>query len=223
MLEAKKSELFERIFAVYNKNLLKRKFNSINISGIENLKNLSLPSLVYANHSSWWDGLVAFQISKCLNLKSFIMMEEKQLKKLQLFRKLGAFSVIKENFREAYKSVEYASNLLKTNSQNTVWIFPQGEILPNDTRPFNFFNGLAHIFTKVEHCSAIPLVFRYEFLGNFKPDIFIKTGQPFVFDSKIGLTKKEISENFNTTLVKLLDELKYDIATNNLSNFQSIL
>lgn len=223
MLEAKKSEIFERIFSIYNKNLLKRKFHSINVSGIENFENSSLPSLVYANHSSWWDGLVAFQISKTLNLRSFIMMEEKQLKNLQFFRKLGAFSVIKENSREAYRSIEYASNLLKNNSQNTLWIFPQGEIIPNDTRPFKFYNGLAHIITKVENCSVIPLVFRYEFLGNFKPDIFIKIGHPFIFDNKIGLTKKTISENLNKTLVKLLDELKCDIATNNLNNFQCIL
>jgi len=223
MLEAKKSETFEKIFAIYNKNLLKRKFHSVNISGIENFKNLTLPTLIYVNHSSWWDGLIAFQISRFLNLNSFIMMEEKQLKNLQIFRRLGAFSIVRENSREAFQSIEYAAKILHANSRNTLWIFPQGKISPNDLRPFKFYNGLSHIVKKIEKCSVVPLALRYEFLGNFKPEVFIKADKPFIFDKNIGFTKKTITDSFSNRLEKLLDELKFDITNNNVTNFRSIL
>src|SRR5215210_7489129 len=101
MLEANKSLWFEKIFGVYNRNLFKRRFNSLQVSGLNLLKEKEdkTPLIIYANHSSWWDGLVAFQISFQCGLDSYIMMEEKHLKKLRLFRKLGAFSIVRENAR----------------------------------------------------------------------------------------------------------------------------
>ena len=223
MLEAKKSEIFRKIFGVYNKNLLKRKFHSLHVSGIENFQNLSLPYLIYANHSSWWDGMVAFHISEFLKLESFIMMEEKQLKKMQLFRRLGAFSVIRENPREAIKSIKYAAKLLKVNSRNTLWIFPQGRILPNDVRPLKFYNGLAHIVKNIDKCSIVPLAMRYEFLGNFKPEIFVSIGKPFIIDGQNNSSKNELTGIFSKQLTELLDELKSNIETNKLNNFHNIL
>src|SRR5215203_6294103 len=98
MLEANKSVIFERLFALYNRNLLKRRFYSLQVSGLDFLfnKNSNVPLIIYCNHSSWWDGLVAFQLSFETCLDSFVMMEEKHLRKLFLFRLLGAFSVVQE-------------------------------------------------------------------------------------------------------------------------------
>lgn len=223
MLEAKKSVFCEKIFAIYNKNLLRRKFHAFNVRGLEYLQNQSIPYLVYANHSSWWDGLAAFQICYFLQLDSFMMMEEMQLKNLQFFRRLGAFSIIRENPREASVSVEYAINLLKSNSRKTVWIFPQGEILPNDTRPFHFFKGLSHIVKKVKNCAVVPLAFRYEFLGNFKPEIFVSIAEPIFFLPETNNNKNMLTEIFVNNLTKTLDELKKDFVNNNLINFQNII
>lgn len=225
MLEAKKSKLFEKVFAIYNKNLLKRNFHSFNISGLENLINIdaSIPCLIFANHSSWWDGLVAFQISHFLNLDSYFMMEEKQLKNLPLFRKLGAFSIVREKPREALESVNYSVKLLKRISQQTLWIFPQGEILPNDARPFKFFNGVSHIIKKTENCAVVPIALRYEFLGNFKPEIFVQIGEAEIFSSKNGFDKRILTENFNEKLTDLLDTLKKDVIERNFANYRNIL
>ena len=107
MLEANKNHWFEKLFTVYNRNLLKRRFHSFNVSGLDFLKNRDsrIPSIIYANHSSWWDGLIIFEICRKLNCDFYVMMEEKHLENLPLFRKLGAFSVIRENPREAVKSI----------------------------------------------------------------------------------------------------------------------
>lgn len=225
MLEAKKSVLFEKIFAVYNKNLLKRKFSSLRVSGFENLskKDSSLPFLIFANHSSWWDGLVAFQISRELGLDSFVMMEEKQLKNLPLFRKLGAFSIVREKPREASESIRYAVKLLKADSQVTLWIFPQGEILPNDLRPLKFFNGLAHIVEKVEKCAVVPLAMRFEFLGKFKPEIFVRIGEPKFFAYEKDFSAKTATEIFVGKLAETLDELKNDVIARNFDDYRNIL
>lgn len=221
MLEAKKSAWFESIFAVYNRNLLKRRFQTLQVSGLDILRKKipDFPTIIYANHSSWWDGLVAFQISRLLKMDSFVMMEEKHLKKLFLFRKLGAFSVVREKPFEAVKSINYAANLLKENIGRTLWIFPQGEILHNDSRPFYFYKGISKIIEKVEKCSVVPVAIRYEFLDEFKPEIFVKVGEAEFFDKKA----KDASGNFENKLALLLDKLKSDILNKNFNDFEKII
>ena len=220
MLEANKTAWFEKLFAIYNRNLLKRRFQSLQISGLDILRdrNPDIPTVIYANHSSWWDGLVAFQISHVLKMDSFIMMEEKHLKKLFLFRRLGAFSVVREKPFEAVKSINYAAKLLREKPRRTLWIFPQGEILNNDSRPFSFYKGISKIIDKIEKCSVVSLAFRYEFLGEFKPEIFIKVGEADFF-AKNAISKTEILEN---KLALLLDKLKSDILNKNFNDFEKL-
>nr|MBA2737614.1 1-acyl-sn-glycerol-3-phosphate acyltransferase [Pyrinomonadaceae bacterium] len=213
MLKANKSFWFENIFALYNRNLFKRRFNSLQVSGLKFLKDKEekMPLIIYANHSSWWDGLTAFQISRQAGLDSFIMMEEMQLKKLPFFRKLGAFSVVRENNREALKSINYAIQILKQNPKRTLWIFPQGEISPNDARPLRFYNGLARIIKSLEKSSIISLAMRYEFLGEYKPDIFVKIEKVDLSAADLKLKPQEISDILAVKLSDNLDELKTEI------------
>lgn len=225
MLKANKKRWFEKVFFVYNRNLLNRRFHSFQVSGLENLmkRKVEIPTIIYCNHSSWWDGLVAFHINRQTKLDGYWMMEENQLKNLQPFRKLGAFSVVKESPREVLKSINYSVRLLKEKKNRAIWIFPQGEIMPNDLRPIKFYNGISRIVEKAEKCQLFCVAMRYEFLGNFKPDIFINIKESEIikvdehFDSKVFM--KKLSDK----LTENLAELKNYILENNLKDFSNII
>lgn len=224
MLAAKKSKWIEEIFAVYNRNLIKRHFHSFQISGLDYLinKDASLPLLIYANHSSWWDGLLAFEISRAARLDSYLMMDEANLRRFFLFRRLGAFSVPK-NPRQAIESINYAAALLAADPQRTLWIFPQGEIVPNDLRPLRFFNGAARIVEKVGRCLVVPLVFRLEFVGEFKPEIFVKIGEPNSIETNGKFDSKYLTDSFSKRTIEILNELKNDVINKITENYQKIL
>lgn len=222
MLKANKIQWFEILFNLYNKNLLKRRFHSIRVDNLDSLiKNK--PSVIYSNHSSWWDGLIAFHISRIIKADSFIMMEEKHLRKLFLFRKLGAFSVVRESPRKAVESLNYAINLLKEDNTRTLWIFPQGEILPNDLRPLKFYNGLARIVERIDDCEVASLAIRYEFLGDYKPDVFIKIGSAKKFNLANKQNTKSLTDEFQINLTQMLNDLKHNISTNNIEQYKNIL
>jgi 1-acyl-sn-glycerol-3-phosphate acyltransferase len=221
MLQAKKNRWFERAFAVYNRNLLRRRFHSFRVSGLDYLKTKK-PAVVYANHSSWWDGLVAFEISRILKADAFVMMEERHLRKLFLFRRLGAFSVVRENPRQAVESLNYAVSLLSEKSNRMLWIFPQGEILPSDVRPLHFYQGLARIIERTRNCSAIPLAIRYEFLGEFKPEIFVKIGAPENRSAENFSGAKAATESYKRLLTETLDELKREITQAKTDDYEKI-
>ena len=223
MLKANKSRLFETLFAVYNRNLFRRRFAALRVQGIENLQNRKsdLPLILYANHSSWWDGLVAFEIGRAARLDHFLMMEEKQLKQLFLFRRLGAFSVVRENPRAGLRSINYAVEILKEKPNRALWIFPQGEILPSDVRPLRFYQGLARIVEKTGECLAVPVAMRYEFLGEFKPVAIAKIGRTEVL-SNVRDTRK-LTEHLSLRLTEILEELKAETTAEKTSESIDLL
>lgn len=225
MLKAKKSFLFERVFSVYNRNLLKRRFHSLNISGLSNLLNnrSNLPTVIYCNHSSWWDGLIAFRISEIAKSDDFAMMEEKHLQRFFLFRRLGAFSVIRENPRQAVESINYAVELLKEDGDRTLWIFPQGEILPNDARPIFFYNGISRIVEKLNECRLLPIAVRYEFTGEFKPEVFVKIGQENIIKTGKNFDSKEFTLSLSENLTLILDNLKRQVVEREFEDFDNFI
>lgn len=225
MLEAKKNFLFEKIFIRYNRGLLTRRFASVNVSGLEFLENRNpeIPLIVCANHSSWWDGLVVLELLSNFKFDNYVMMEEKQLRKLRFFRRLGAFSVNRSNFRDALKSINYSVKILSEKKNRTVLIFPQGAIFHNDIRPLVFFSGLAKVIEQIGTCKICPINIRYEFLGKFKPDIFIAIGEPLTFNFSDKVVRKTTTSRIEAVMTFHLDNLKQKIIKNDFDNFKKIL
>lgn len=154
-----------------------------------------------------------FEISRRARLDQFVIMEERQLKQLFLFRLLGAFGVVRENPRQAALSVRHAVKLLGEKPTNrALWIFPQGEILPNDARPLKFYHGAAQIIRQTKKCYAAPVAIRYEFLKDYKPQAFARIGQPRLFDA-VSLHKTTVTKQLADDLTGLLDQLKEQIKT----------
>ena len=89
-------------------------------------------------------------------------------------------------------------------------------------RPLRFYNGLARIVEKVENCLAVPLAVRYEFLGGYKPEVFVQIGKGDIFFEDKNFRRKELTENFQAELTKILDELKLRIQNKNFDEFQKI-
>jgi 1-acyl-sn-glycerol-3-phosphate acyltransferase len=193
MLEARKSRLFGKIFAVYNRNLLRRKFDSFHVANLDRLcHDGKVPQVILANHTGWWDGLVAFQLSMEAKLDFFVMMEEKQLRRFWPFTWLGAFSVVRDSPRSASRTIEYAADLLRKNSNSSLWVFPQGELVPFASRPMKLFKGFSRIVEQVGECRIVPLTIRYEFLKAHRPSIVVSIDSPFHISLSGRIQREEL-------------------------------
>ena len=224
MLTAVKSKWFEKLFRVYNRNLIRRRFSSFSVDNIETFDKLNrkIPTVIYLNHSSWWDGLVIFELSAFCALDSIVIMEERNLRRYFLFRRLGAFSVDRNNSRSAIESLNYAVNELQ-NSGRILWIFPQGEILPENSRPIRFYRGFAFIIEKLAKCQTIPIAVNYRFGENFKPEIFVKIGDSEFFERSGKFQRSLKTREFEMSLTALLDSLNADINSANTLKYRNIL
>lgn len=223
MIPARKSVWFERLFAIYNRNLIARRFEGLRVAGLEYLRGREqgTPLVLYANHSSWWDGLVAFQVGRACGLEQYAMMEERQLREYPFHRRLGAFGVVRESAREAVRSIEYAGGLLKKTSR-TLWIFPQGETLPNDARPLELYTGAARIVERAGAADAAPVAIRYEFLEDYRPEILVRVGPPSRVTVEEGLSAKQLTGIFTERLTQTLDALRADILAGNFKGYEEI-
>ena len=225
MFESKKSAWFGYLFALYNQNLIRRRFGSWYLAGTEDFEkhDQTVPVVVYANHSSWWDGLLAFQLCRYLKVDAYAMMEEKNFLEYRFHQRIGAFSVVRENPRDAVKAINYAANLLHTKPRCLVWIFPQGEIRANDLRPLVFFHGLARIIEKTGKCYAVPIALRYEQRGEFKPEIFTRIGAAELIEANKNFSAKEATARFAEKLTLNLDRIKSDIVKNELFEYKKVV
>ena len=224
MIPARKSAWFERLFAIYNRNLIARRFEGLRVAGLGHLRDRprDAPLVLYANHSSWWDGLVAFQIGRALELDQYAMMEERHLREYPFHRRLGAFSVVRENAREAARSIEYAGELLRGTSR-VLWIFPQGVTLPNDVRPLRLYTGAAHIIKQTGTVYVAPVAMRYEFLDDFRPDILVRVGEVERIETGANFNAKKVTGLLTENLTSTLDRVCGDIIQRDLTHYEEIV
>ncbi len=219
MIPAKKNSIIGSLFALYHNRLLRRHFYRIHLSGRENLAQAGkeLPVILAANHSNWWDGFIAYFLSnRLMKCDDYLMMDIKQMKKYSFFKYIGVFSVDRESPTEAIRSVNYAAEILK-DSNRCLWIFPQGEMTPQDKRPLVFYSGISKIAERAGKVQIIPVAIRYEFLMEQRPEVFISIGSPVDFTAG----NKNFTKELEQLMTKLLDNLKNDV-TNGTGKFEIV-
>lgn len=219
MIAAKKNSVIGSLFAFYHKRLLKKHFYRIHLNGRDNLTALGLdtPVILAANHSNWWDGFIAYYLTnRLMKCDDFLMMDIEQMKKYSFFKYIGVFSVDRKNPAEAMRSINYAADIIK-NTNRCLWIFPQGEMTPQDKRPLVFYSGISKIAERAGKVKIIPAAFRYEFLMEQRPEVFISIGKPVEFTAG----NKSFTSELEQLMTAQLDELKSDV-TNGTGNFEIV-
>jgi chlorobactene lauroyltransferase len=186
----------------------------------------ALPIIICANHSSGWDGYVAALVERHLKLDCYLMMEEAQLKRYFFFTWIGCFSVNRQNARSAIQSLHYAASLLKQHPQRMIWLFPQGEIAPNDHRPLKFFSGAAYLARLSAPALLFPLATRIEYLAEQRPDLYISLGEPLLVgkeELQAPNFLKSYTQILQENVTAELDQLRADVIASDYSSFTQIL
>ncbi len=211
------------IFSSFRKSFDRIHFR---VRGTYDAELRSLPLIVCANHFSWWDGYVAKLAERQLGVDGYLMMEEAQLRRYFFFSWTGCFSVNRQDARSAMQSLQYAARLLKQKPRRFVWLFPQGEIAPNDRRPLVFYSGAAHLARMTSPALLWPVATRIEFLAEQRPDLFISMGEPFRIDQAETRTPgflKLYTKRLEEAVTAELDQLRADVIASDYSSFQIIM
>ncbi len=228
MIPARKFPLGQRLVERLIDNSFRKYFDRIHYRQHEEYTDAqrALPMIICANHSSWWDGYVALLVSRQLRVDPYLMMEEAQLRRYFFFSWIGCFSVDRQNARSAMQSLQYATKLLKERRGRMVWLFPQGEISPNDRRPLEFFTGAAYLVRIASPVLLYPLAIRIEYLAEQRPDLFISLGEPMCVDAAETRTPgflKNYTHRLEERVTAELDQLRSDVIAGDYSSFKLLM
>lgn len=225
MQEAKKIPIIEAGLRLLQNHLVKKYFSAVRLrADLDVHQNKNLPTIYYANHSSRWDHhLGAYITDKLWHQDTFLMVHESMLAGFPILDKTGCYSVDESDPLDVARSLKYTKDLLTQKPNRALWLFPQGTIKPNDTRPLNFQNGLALLVRSMETVRLVPVAFRYEFLLNSKPEAFVSFGKPFIFNRELKLNTRALTKQFENNVEQELNYLQQDIVNQTTQDFSLII
>lgn len=178
MIEAVRWRPFWRWFARHATGRLRSTFAAVHVHGLEALEAevAQAPVLLIANHTAWWDPLVALWLTlgKLEDVRSYGMMDAANLRRFRFFRWVGAFGVDRTSRRDGARASRYAIELLQ-RPRTAVWLFPQGAEQPPHV-PLRFEPGAAGIARRTPGVRVIPVAFAYVFEGDERPHAYVSIG-----------------------------------------------
>lgn len=217
-IPARESRWFILLFDLYMRTLFWRRFKNIWIDP-HYLPGPDSRTIYYLNHTSWWDGLIPLLLNrKLFRQNARAMMEDKQMKKHGLFKRIGAFSVHLENPRSAIRSMRYAVESMK-RPNSSLFIYPEGKINPFHTKGLQFRDGLGWIAGQLESVDVVPIGIYIHTANHDKPELFLKMGTKVEYDPKTA--RKTLNRTFELALESVLEELQHD-AHSDTTPFQKL-
>ncbi|AEI41491.1 lysophospholipid acyltransferase family protein [Paenibacillus mucilaginosus] len=223
MIPACKSPAFERLFAVYNRHLLKRSFHRISVRTDPRIDPVR-PTLYAANHSSWWDALLPLELNRSLlGQELYAMMSEEGLRRFRFFRRLGAFSVDRGSLQGVKDSLRYAAGVLE-GERRALWLFPQGDIRHGDVRPLGFHSGIGYLLREVPGIQVVPVSFYYCFLQDQKPEVFADLGPPIPAERlPAAASRQQLARTVEDAVTDRLDALRQGVIHGEAAGFTALL
>jgi 1-acyl-sn-glycerol-3-phosphate acyltransferase len=174
VIRAHKTGPFARAIDGYVRWKVRRTFRGIWLRGVLPPPDARL--LVYANHTSFWDGFVAAELCQAAGWDGYCLMDEANLRRYRFLSRLGAFSVRRGDAVSALESLRYAAQLL-ARPGTAVVIFPEGELRPYGGEPASLARGV-EVLARRACCTCLPVAFRYRFFEHELPDVLIAVGTP---------------------------------------------
>ncbi len=194
-------------FGVYTKYLAKIRFRNVYIQqDYQPEKNKS--TLFYGNHSSWWDALTPLILNNYrFKQNARAVMEEPQVRRYGFFKKIGCFSIDRNDPRKALKSLAYGIDWLH-GENNSLYLYPEGKLGNPSVSPeqISFEQGIGWMSTRLDpdKVDIVPLTQHIHLMHDHKPTLFIHIGKP------VQLTtdgKKERTLEFESILKAQMKEL----------------
>ena len=177
-------------FQWYIPRYIRKHFHSLALNRSELIPMDLSPNdnlVVYANHGSWWDPLVAmYSAHKMFTAFKFhAPIAAAALEKYRIFGQLGFFPVEQESFQGAKHFLDVSLRLLERPA-TSIWITPEGRFADVRDHSAEFMPGLAHLAHSLQRRAAtggmrtwfVPIAIEYTFWEERLPEILVWFGQP---------------------------------------------
>ena len=203
---------FRRIVRGY----FRRNFHAVRVRGANRFSGATGPLIVYANHGSWWDPMVAFHLADTLmpQRRHYAPMDSEALERYKILGWLGIFGVAMESARGAVKFLRTGEAVLAAGG--VLWVTPQGRFVDARMRPLEFKAGLAALASRTG-CTVLPLAIEYTFWDERTPECLLQFGEA------VHVRKGQALDGvLESALLAAMEELKEASMARSARGFQTL-
>lgn len=146
--------------------------------------------VVYANHASWWDPLVAMYFAGRVfpSHRQYAPIDAEALAKYRMFARMGFYGVEQSTLRGAAEFLRRSVTILE-HPGSAIWITPEGRFADVRDRRAELGGGLSHLAARLADRAArqpggkrrvwyIPAAVEYTFWEERKPELLCQFGWP---------------------------------------------
>lgn len=222
---ARTSPFWLKVASLFFYNMLEDRFCAFRYKGFKNYlkRDVNAPTIFFAPHCNWWDGIVAYNICMRICKKEIRLMIE-ELNRFPLLRRGGGFSVNKKSPMASMEALQYSVRAMG-DLNNILYLYPQGIIKPPNYRPIEFQSGLSYAAQKAAEkygkVNLFPIAVNYFFLRDNRPEVWVEFGD-LIELSNSKINRKEYSEFLAKTLEKLCDNQMYEISQANFDGYETL-
>lgn len=218
---------FQGGFHGFLRPFIKRHFHAVAIerqSRIENDLDASQPLIVYGNHPSWWDPLIAHFLNHTLfsTRQFYAPIDEEALEHYRVLGKLGFYGVRLNTTSGAAAFLKQSRAILECGG-TSIWITPEGQFADVRDHSAQLMPGLAHLCTRIKRGWALPLALEYVFWDERLPVVLAKMGDPVLIADHRHLSKAELSEILTSRLRSTQVELSQLASARSSAPFDNLL
>jgi 1-acyl-sn-glycerol-3-phosphate acyltransferase len=211
---------FGRVFA----KTLRRGFHAMRMAGAAPAELKGARKLVlYANHPSWWDGVVYVMLARLLmpGRPVYTPIDAAMLTRYPFLARIGAFGVDQASARGAAEFLATSRAALAADAP--LIVAAQGRFADVRERPLRLRPGLAHLVDVEPELCLVPLAIEYVFWDEKQPEMLIRFGAPMAGRELAGLPVPQRLAILEQRLTQTLDELSAAAISRDASRFEALL
>ncbi len=195
---------FQNGFHGFLRPFLKRHFHAIAIhrdSRCESSLGDLQPLIVYGNHPSWWDPLIAHFLNRALfpGRQFYAPIDAEALEQYRVFGKLGFYGVSMNTTSGAAAFLKQSTAILAAGG-TAIWMTPEGRFADARDHTAELMPGLAHLCTKMSVGAVLPLALEYVFWDERLPVCLAKFGSPVAIADHQARSKPEWGDMLTSQL-----------------------
>ncbi len=181
MMPARKNRWMTWLLFRYVGWKMRRSFFGLRLHGDDSVLQEagSYPLVLFGNHEYWWDGLMEIPLYRRYRMDYYVMMEERNLRRLPFFNHTGVFGVDLASRADRARTLLYVRRLLGQGPRRALVIFPHGRLV-EPYQPWPSFEpgleGIARLMGGRGH--LVPMIKRIVPGPYPRPEAFIGLGDP---------------------------------------------
>ncbi len=179
------------------------------------------PTVIFVNHSSWWDPLIGALIAArhYAHCRHFAPIDAAALNQYRVMKKLGFFPVDR-NVRRGAKQFLSACEYIFTLPDTILWLTPEGRFRDVRCRPVAMKRGIGHLAEIRADLIFIPMAVEYTFGEERTAEAAVRFGSPIKMQEEPARTPADWTEFFARRLEMEMDRLAEKVMQRRWEEFE---